>query len=61
MIASFRYTEDGRYFLPAIIHEPRKIEVLEGPPHVSIKSAIRYAQIEINERNGRKTEEESVS
>lgn len=48
MTATFTHTD--RYYLPAIAHKTGRIEVLAGPPHATIKTAIKYAQIEIAER-----------
>lgn len=48
MKASATRTNDN--YLPVILHANGKREILFGPPLVNKKTAIKYAQIEINSR-----------
>jgi hypothetical protein len=43
----------GRNWLPLIVHTSGAHEVLSGPPLVNRKTALKYAQLEINSRHAR--------
>ena len=55
MKATFKKT--GFNFLPAIKHESGKVETLFGVTLCNQKTALKYAQIEINQRNKKIMEE----